>query len=216
VTAVEFGCNEGDVGMQVQLRKLELSELRLGRELPGHLRDREGNVIVEAGLRLTEARLRILAKCTNLDVHVGPDWPIGGRLTADEEEVSPEEIKGFLQRQVGTRDDLGHMRGNERRTWNAEITVILRVSEGHEETDHELRVTTRDISKGGFSFVADRYIHAGTCLFAQIGGAENQSIIKGIVRNCQYIEGRQHRIGVEFSRRNPGEQLPTCFRPDRE
>lgn len=71
-----------------------------------------------------------------------------------------------------------------------------------------MTVAACDLSAHGFAFTAVKFLHPGTVVYARFVTDAQQSIMKGIVRNCVYLGDRLHRIGVEFIARNPSERTP--------
>lgn len=101
------------------------------------------------------------------------------------------------------------LRRHERREWQVPLVLLVEESSCGEAARVEIRVTTRDISAGGFGFVCQRYLHPGTVLHARLAMLAGQPIMKAVVRNCVHVSGRAHRVGAEFVYVGPG-ALPAC------
>jgi len=125
----------------------------------------------------------------------------------DRAKDSDTEISGILDelRQHYEVSGAGENRQHERKAWCVPLTVLFKekVLEGVIERPAE--VTTHDISRGGFSFVYDQYVHLGTKIHVRFDTLPSTPRVSGIVRNAIHLHGKRHRIGVKFAgiRREP-------------
>lgn len=176
-----------------QLRRLDRSELELGRPLRGHVRDHRGQVVMLAGHVLTEADLATLEASAPRGLFAGPDWadgqPAAGSL--------PAEILDELRQQRKWRGEK-RARRHKRHVWEVRMTVELEEATDISRRRRRIVVTTRDLSTGGFAFTYRRYIHPGTHVRAEFDSLPASPTMLGVVRHCTHLGGATHRIGVEF------------------
>lgn len=109
--------------------------------------------------------------------------------------ATPGEVYSALQAQHKAEGG-NSRRKHERHSWS----VPLRITVTSPETNHErtLNVVSHDISKGGFSFVADHYIHPESQVTTTFNSLPNKPVIAGTVRSCFLADGMSHRVGVQF------------------
>jgi len=90
-------------------------------------------------------------------------------------------------------------RRHERRPWVARISLFIRKS--RESNPSEIHVRTCDLSRGGFSFVHSQFLHTNTVVCARFEQLPDRPAVIGVVKNCVYVGGGRHRIGVRFRAR---------------
>lgn len=188
-----------------ELMPLPAGAIRIGQALPGHIRDHAGRILLHRGTLLTLERFTWLRQHHGADgLYAGPDWPAPQPATPPTP-ATPEELLAALQRQSRGR---GRVRRHARHPWQAEISVCLEFHCEGTFYRRALHVATHDVSLGGFSFTCHQYVHAGTVVYARFDQLPNRPVLKGVVRNCAHLERRTHRVGVEFVKLRPHEQIP--------
>lgn len=178
-----------------QLRPIARSELSLGQPLPGHLRDAQGKILIEAGETLTPNKWKLLGIGEDTVFYVGDDCPAG---------YSPAADGSVAEADTATAESEG--RKHKRHNWKVNLRLEL-VEPGRGSTrNRTIDVTSQDISLGGFSFAAPMFVHVGTVVYTRLNSLEGQPVVKAVVRNCVHIEGRLHRVGVEFVKPDAADQ----------
>ena len=112
-------------------------------------------------------------------------------------DASPEEVFLELFKRFGQGQGVPNERRFERYAWIIDLTAWLEEPSG---TTRTLDATTHDLSRGGFSFVYRQFLHAGTKIRVRFNILPNRSTVAGVVRNCDWVGGHHHRVGVEFVR----------------
>ncbi len=113
-------------------------------------------------------------------------------------EATPKEVIDQLHERLGKKRGSPNERTAERRPWVTSLVLVLEDPDGKPRT---VEVTTHDISVGGFSFVYRQFLHAGTKIRAHFSILPGRPFLDGIVRNCMYVGGMHHRVGVQFNDR---------------
>lgn len=63
-------------------------------------------------------------------------------------------------------------------------------------------VVTRNISRGGFSFVHGSFVHVGSRCQITLPNAERELVVlKGTTVSCRHIKGMIHEVGVRFDKK---------------
>jgi len=112
---------------------------------------------------------------------------------------TPNEIMDSLRKRFGNpQGESENRRGSERKAWVTHLEIHLQevTPMGIVETCQQ--VMTHDISTGGLSFIAKRFVHPGSQIETCFQALPNQPRIRGIVRNCVHVGGPFHRVGVQF------------------
>jgi hypothetical protein len=191
------------------LRQLEPRELAVGRVTLADILDRHGRVVLEKGTRFGAEHAWIVKKYGFEGLFVGPDWPPPrcsddvGALTID-----PDELMQSLQRKAAARGGALRVRGQARHGWSQRITVVEVAKLAGAVIQRRIEVTTQDLSRSGFAFVAPHFVYEGTVLYASFGSLPGRPVMKAIVRNCQLGSGRDYRVGAEFVPLESGEIPP--------
>lgn len=89
-------------------------------------------------------------------------------------------------------------RSHSRTTWHATVHVTFEIQAGREPVRTRAQVQTRDISRGGFCFLYNRYVSAGTRVTAELRTGGQLVTIQGTVRSCWLDSGTTHCVGVQF------------------
>ncbi len=187
-----------------RMRRIEPEDLVRGAPLPHAVYDHAGQILVREGHVLTDEVFRglIERRWTGLFV------PVEERPTGEENpRPRPEELLYALYRRDRTHAR-SRARRHRRRAWRTALTVVLEESGGPSPTHRRLSVETRDLSSRGFAFLCQGAVNVGTAVFARFDTLPHRPILKGVVRNCTHVAGRQHRVGVEFVPLEPGDSLP--------
>jgi len=184
----------------MKTRLISRSDIPVDQPLPGSLRDKNGRVLVTAGKSVGLDDLTQL--CTRLRdrVYVSEDeWPSDAeeperseRESTEQSKIdSPDKLIDSIERiNRGTESDRQH----ERKEWATKAT--LRLNGTHDK--RHMNVVTHDISQGGFSFISESYIAAGTPVFATFRVGAEDATFSGIVRSCKIVTAPKHLIGVQF------------------
>lgn len=111
------------------------------------------------------------------------------------DDPSADHVDAGASRREEDLQDTSDQRRAERHPWVAELTITI----DDTGTDpRNLHVTSRDISRGGFSFMYRQFIAPGTAVGVRINKLPERGILRGIVRSCVHLGGILHRIGVQF------------------
>lgn len=198
------GCDENQ-----RLRRLNRDELTVGRVLPGAIRDRAGRVLVRCGEKLSAEVLGRLEERCALAVYAGADWSESQkRAQPAQASQNASEIVDALRRRRRSPGTEGHTRRQQRHRWRVRLRMTIQeCSEGLIQYRH-IEVETSDLSPGGFAFICQQFLHVGTVVYPRFVSLPNRPVVKGIVRNCAHLDGRRHRVGVEFLPLAPDEQIP--------
>ena len=110
---------------------------------------------------------------------------------------SPEELVHMLRRRgEGRRPGPIRRRARYRCRVRVELTLIER--SGVLDSRRTATVITCDVSVDGFSFLWDGFVHPGSTVQARFESLPNHPVLTAVVRYCTHVEGRRHRVGVEF------------------
>jgi len=114
---------------------------------------------------------------------------------------NPDEVASFVQ-QHGRRDVEGQ-RAYARYVWRTRVALFL----GHpaQGDARETFVSTCDLSAAGFSFEWTRFAHVDTVVYVRFENLPHRPFAKGVVRHCEYLGNRRHRVGVQFVPFTPSE-----------
>ena len=168
------------------LRKLKPNELETGIPLPGNVYDAEGNVLLSAGRNLTRADKDSLPP----RVYTDEEWP---RRRSAESGIQ----ETFMR--PGAVEPVACERRQPRKKWTAPLTVTIEQANGNKLMRREVTVTTRDISRNGFSFIHRQFVQPGATVKAKFDMLPHQPLLIGVVRNCALLKGMEHHVGVEFT-----------------
>jgi hypothetical protein len=188
------------------LLPLDHKELSVGRVVPSHVRDDGGRILVRAGETLTEEHLQNLAQPGSPALFTDRDWN-APQEPAQPPTMNPKELAAALQRRCGVRPGQGPGRRHQRHPWQCQLQITIQDSIGSRHL-RRIEAETIDVSIGGFGFVSSHFIYIGTIIFARLACLPSRPVVKGIVRNCQHLEGRRHRVGVEFVPLGENERVP--------
>ena len=117
------------------------------------------------------------------------------RANPPSRDASARQIFEELHKRFGRGGPVPNERQAERLPWVTDLT--LRV-EDPGRTARELKVASHDISRGGFSFVYQQFLHCGTKIRTYFDALPNRPTIQGVVQYCVDIGDGRHRIGVVF------------------
>jgi hypothetical protein len=197
-----------DGSVTMDLRRLTRDELVLGERLPGHVRDRSGRVLIRRGQVLLPKHMDLLSEREAWKVFAGPDWPTLPRPPRRTRTPSPEELMHALKRQRFTRKDKNRVRRHTRHRCRMQAKLMVAENKNTGSQRVQMEITTCDVGLGGLSFICDRFLYTGSVVYLRLQALANQPVMKGVIRNCTYIDGREHRVGVEFVELGPGEEIP--------
>ena len=168
------------------LRKLKPHELEADMHLPGNVYDVEGNVLLRAGRNLTRADKDSLPP----RVYTDEEWP---------RRQSVESVSQEMFTRAGAVEPVAYERRQPRKRWTAPLTVTIEQVNGSKLMRREVTVTTRDISRNGFSFIHRQFVQPGATVKAKFDMLPHQPLLIGVVRNCALLKGMEHHVGVEFT-----------------
>ena len=189
---MEFG-DMDTLSKDESLRKIDLRSIPPGSPLPARLYDKNGRVLAPAGAVLSTQQIEVLTSGAG-EVFVGSEWP-----QKDDGVASP------LTTQPGAGADgvdqvIDELRGSKRHAYSAKLSVEIDERGDKSGARRQTVVTTRNISSGGFAFECDGFVHEGAEIIATFEHLPGKPRIAGVVKSCAHVEGRRHRIGVQFLR----------------
>jgi hypothetical protein len=192
-----------------RLRRLTEQDLVVGRTLPGAVRDGAGRVLIQSGETLSAEHLGRLGKRGACALYAGDDWGAPPQQTDPKPQpLRAEEVVQALQRRMRIPGTDGRIRRQQRYAWHVRLRMaILECSEGVVNR-RDVEVETCDLSASGFAFLSRQFVHVGTMVYPRFTNLPKRPVLKGIVRNCTHLEGRRHRVGVEFLHLDPEEVVP--------
>jgi hypothetical protein len=117
--------------------------------------------------------------------------------------ATPDQVYEALYKRDDREDPVRNQRRHPRNEWIARLTIWVKDCHDTWDTPRELKVMTRDLSRGGFSFIYDQFLHEGTVIRTQFDPLPDRPILIGVVANCRHLNGRQHRVGVQFVESEP-------------
>lgn len=100
-------------------------------------------------------------------------------------------------------DTLDDKRRHTRRAWTARLHLTIEQAPGCALGRMEAIVTTKDLSRSGFSFVYRQYIPEGSIITMRVDCVPDAPTLCGEVRRCAHMGGMDHLIGVEFTKVSP-------------
>lgn len=89
-------------------------------------------------------------------------------------------------------------RRHVRKRWTVELQVRIEETVDLGMINREIRVTTQDLSRGGYSFLCRQYLHVGSQVQAWVMSLPNSPVLMGTVVNCSYDGNGYHRVGVKL------------------
>ncbi len=172
---------------------IELDDLEVGQVLPGHLRDRDGRIIIPAGAVLTEEDI---AGLKDRSLFVGQDWLDNrARMRAAQAAAREGEPAGsyHLPFDLPTGAEL---RQQQRHVWNTVLNLEITDADG--SSRRTMSVRTLNLSSGGFAFLMRQFVHPGSRVLAEFKALPGKPVVEAIVRSCTPLGGMEHRVGVQF------------------
>ncbi len=167
-----------------------------GQPLPGNLYDHTGRLLFQAGQTLDNSAMRMLEMCNETGIFGDEQWQSPPAQAAGSPAPMPEHPEEIAKlRRCGKA---GQLRTCPRYSWQSRIPVVLEESTAGKARRRPALVRTLDISSGGFAFEFDQYIHPGTIVHVALRALGRNPLRRGVVRACVHINGRKHRVGVEF------------------
>ncbi len=116
---------------------------------------------------------------------------------------TPGELIEVLRRRRESRRDALRVRRHQRQVWRVHLSLMM-LAGGEAALEG-----TCDLSAQGFSFLYDGFVYPGTIVYTRFESLPGRPLMKGIVRHCTHVDGRRHRVGVEFV---PRDADPTASR----
>ena len=127
------------------------------------------------------------------DLHAGADWP-----DQSWDQQGPAHVMKALAEQAQSAAGLDN-RAHPRHRWSAVLALTVEESTDQFTSQRQIKVTTGDLSAGGFSFVHRQYIHLGTIVTACFEALRQRPTLSGVVRSCIATDGGRYRVGVQFT-----------------
>ena len=112
--------------------------------------------------------------------------------------ASPDAIVSALLERETRGASKAHPRRHERKRWYVELSIKTEETAGNSRAVRKLRVTTQDLSRGGYSFLCRQFIYPGTLVHARVTALPGKPLLTGTVANCIYAGAGQHRVGVKL------------------
>ena len=119
------------------------------------------------------------------------------KSNASRESSATDVLDALLKQKTRGESGLAPRR-HVRKRWTVELQVRIEETVELRKTSRELRVTTQDLSRGGFSFLCRHFVHAGSHVWARITSLPGKPVLMGIVANCSYAGAGKHRVGVQL------------------
>jgi|GEM_PF-3172432 len=114
------------------------------------------------------------------------------------ENATSDEVFDAVYVRLGRDQRVPDQRVFDRRQWVTNLTIWVESELNTESNPRPLRVTTQDISRGGFSFISKRFLFPGATIRTRFDVLPQRPVIRGVVRNCSHVGAGQHRVGVQF------------------
>ena len=106
-----------------------------------------------------------------------------------------EQLLNSLDEAEGRHTNAGERRA-KRRTWRKPMKIVVTHPGGGQRT---VEVVTRNLSRGGLSFLNNGFLHLGTPCELQLVTANNAWVdVQATVVRCRYVAGRVHEISLRF------------------
>jgi hypothetical protein len=175
----------GEPRPMLTLRRLRQQELSVGISLPGPIYDAKGTLLAPAGQELTDTLLGTLPS----------------QLYTDESWVShrtASQVVDDVFQRLGRERPVSCERRLERRPWVVPLFIDVEHTSNIGVVRQQARVTTQDLSAGGFSFLHKQFIPVGVRILAHFNVLPDKPVVPGEVRSCILVTGMQHRVGVQF------------------
>lgn len=113
--------------------------------------------------------------------------------------VTPDELFVLLNRMDASQKERNSNVRRSRRHRFRSKSVGIELLDRHGVTEHVFRVTTRNLSRHGLSFIHRQMMPTGYDLWIHIPLLDGrQAQIGGRVVRCRHLQGMYHEVGVEF------------------
>lgn len=112
--------------------------------------------------------------------------------------ISAADALDALLKQKTRKESEAAPRRHVRKRWTVELQVTIEETLDLSTTRRDLRVSTQDLSRGGYSFLCRNYLHPGSSVRALVSSLPGNPVLMGTVVNCSYAGDGQHRVGVKF------------------
>lgn len=117
--------------------------------------------------------------------------------SAPSESSATDVLETLLEQK--TRGESGRVaRRHVRKRWTVDLLVRIEETVELRKTSRELRVTTQDLSRGGYSFLCRHFIYPGSRVQAHVTSLPGNPVLMGTVANCSYAGAGKHRVGVKL------------------
>ena len=179
-----------------QLQTIHVTALLLDEPLPGSLLDDHGRLLVAKGCMLDYETLEKLMIVNGgaREFVLGHDWP----QPEENKEADTDELIQELEGRLEPVEDQHEKRTHERHKWQVVLTIDLEERTDDSLARRRIKATTVDISRGGFGFVFESFVHPGATVITTFKTVKGSPMVRGIVRHCICLGGRKHRVGVQF------------------
>lgn len=167
------------------LQAFSRKDLIVDKAMEVDLLDDQGRIIIKAGSILDEFTLSVLPQT----VYIGqPNNPYN----------SASDVVDGLFLRLGKSRAVGNQRSSERRDWAVNLSIFIERHNARDVNRRTADVVTRDISRGGFSFLYNQYLPEGALIMVVFDMLPGMPVVQGVVRSCRLLEGMKHCVGVAF------------------
>jgi hypothetical protein len=174
-------------GDHPRLRRIYRDELPVGTVLPGHLRDRQGRILLRAGKRIELEHLTLLDERVDFAIFAADDWPTATPPSKDDA-ADPSDVLEALRLRRSSPGK-ARPRRHRRRACTVPVRLLIEERTALGSRQREADVTTCDISVAGFAFIFHQYMHPGTAVRATFASLPDRPHLTAIVRNCTHPGG---------------------------
>jgi hypothetical protein len=112
--------------------------------------------------------------------------------------VSGEQIFALLLKHFERGEHNPERRTSERQPWSIGLTVWFEDPYSPLPSIREIEAATLNVSRGGLSFLAERFIQEGSQIRVRFNAIPGAPVVAGFTRSCEHFGGAWHCVGVEF------------------
>jgi hypothetical protein len=114
-------------------------------------------------------------------------------------DVSGDEMFRMLQAHFEPGKRKTEQRRSERKPWLTGLTVWFEDHYSPLGSTREIQAATLNVSRGGLSFLAERFFHEGAQMRVRFNVFPNGPTVAGLARSCEHFGGAWYRVGMEFA-----------------
>lgn len=185
------------MSQNASLHTIHVTALLVDEPLPGSLLDDHGRMLVAKGHMLDQQTLEKLTIANGgaREFVLGNDWPD----PEEGNETDADKLIAELEKRLDPVDSHHEKRAHERHNWQVVLTIDLEERTEDSLVRRRVKATTVDISRGGFGFVFENFVHPGAAVITTFKSVKDSPMVRGVVRHCVCLSGRKHRVGVQFA-----------------